>query len=214
MTDADLPTGEDWAGQDFSAHPRKSVQQLVMEDIAEREQYGITTFGTAIFPDTSDDPVEGGPVGQAYREALDLVIYLRWHMARMAQTKIVTLCGSTRFAAIFRKLNLQHTVAGDIVLSIGCDSHSDEDLANLADLGFDINEVKPRLDELHRRKIDISDGIVVVSDETGYIGNSTRGEIDYAIAHGKHVSWYYDAARRNYLKGGGTNTLQEGTSEQ
>jgi hypothetical protein len=207
MTNADLPTGEGWPSQ-------KSVQQMVIDDILERERYGVTTYGVAIYAGTPDDPVEGGPVGQAYREALDLVIYLRWHMARMEQTKIVTLCGSTRFAGIFRKLNLQHTVAGDIVLSIGCDSHSDEDLANLADLGFNINEVKPRLDELHRRKIDISDGIVVVSDETGYISESTRGEIDYAYAHGKRVSWYYDAARRTYLKGGGTNTLQEGTSEQ
>jgi hypothetical protein len=204
MTDADLPTGENWAGKNFPAVPgKKSIQQLVREDLEEREQYGIATYGRASFTDTPDSPAEGGPVEQAYREALDQVIYLRWYLARMSQNRIVTLCGSTRFAAIFRKLNLQHTVAGDIVLSIGCDSRSNEDLANLADLGFDINEVKPRLDELHRRKIDISHGIVVVSDETGYIGESTRGEIDYAYAHNKHVSWYYDAARVQYETGGG-----------
>lgn len=61
---------------------RKSVQKMVMEDIAEREKHGITVYGAAIFDDTPNDPAEGGPIGQAYREALDLTIYLRWYIAR------------------------------------------------------------------------------------------------------------------------------------
>ena len=62
--------------------PGKSIQQLVIEDLAEREQHGISVYGTAIFDDTPNDPAEGGPIGQAYREALDLTIYLRWYIAR------------------------------------------------------------------------------------------------------------------------------------
>ena len=65
----------------------KSIQQLVIEDIQEREQYGIKTFGRAIFLDTPDDPEEGGPAEQAYTEALDLVIYLRWLKERLKALK-------------------------------------------------------------------------------------------------------------------------------
>src|ERR1700749_1591169 len=46
-------------------------------------------------------------------------------------------------------------------------------------------EFKAMLDTLHRRKIDRSDRIIVVSDESGYYGESTRGEIDYASEKGK-----------------------------
>ncbi len=41
---------------------------------------------------------------------------------------IVTLCGSTRFSQAFRDANLQETLAGKIVLSIGCDMRSDDDI--------------------------------------------------------------------------------------
>jgi hypothetical protein len=81
--DSALPTGENWAGDEFTgSRKRKSIQQLVIADIAERERHGMTVYGTAIFDDTPNDPAEGGPIGQAYREALDLVIYLRWYIAR------------------------------------------------------------------------------------------------------------------------------------
>lgn len=59
-----------------------TIQHLVIEDIQERERHGIRTYGRAIYADTPNDPVEGGPIGQAYREALDLVIYLRWFIER------------------------------------------------------------------------------------------------------------------------------------
>jgi len=75
-----------WRHPDLQFGPdpdEKSIQQLVMEDIAEREQIGIQRYGTAIYASsTPDDPVEGGPEWQAYREALDLVIYLRWNLER------------------------------------------------------------------------------------------------------------------------------------
>jgi hypothetical protein len=82
-TDADLPTGENWAGPNFTVPPgEKSIQQLVIEDLAAREKFGISKYGRASFADTPDDPREGGPLGQAYNEAMDLVIYLRWYIAR------------------------------------------------------------------------------------------------------------------------------------
>jgi hypothetical protein len=64
------------------AEEQPSIQSLVIKDIEEREEHGISTYGRAIYADTPNDPVEGGPIGQAYREALDLVIYLRWFIER------------------------------------------------------------------------------------------------------------------------------------
>jgi hypothetical protein len=112
--------------------------------------------------------------------------------------EIVTLCGSTRFAELFQIVNLRQTIAGRIVLSIGCDSHSDADLATMRDMGWSIDEAKPGLDELHKRKIDLSNRIIVISDDTGYIGDSTASEINYAIEHGKPVEWLTEAAQERF----------------
>lgn len=45
------------------------------------------------------------------------------------------------------------------------------------------------LDELHKRKIDLADYVYVLN-VNGYIGSSTRSEIDYAIAHGKPIIYF------------------------
>ena len=106
---------------------------------------------------------------------------------------IVCLCGSTRFFDAFREANLRRTLAGEIVLSIGCDTKSDADLGIVAG---DLAPAKAALDELHKRKVDLADYVLVVSDETGYFGESTRSEIEYAIKNGKPVEFANLAAKR------------------
>src|SRR5215813_1897283 len=91
--------------------------------------------------------------------------------------KIVCLCGSTRFMEAFQEANLRETLARNIVLSVGCNTKSDESLGLLA-------AVKVRLDELHKRKIDLADEILVLN-VGGYIGESTLSEIKYAQEHEK-----------------------------
>ena len=86
--------------------------------------------------------------------------------------KIVCLCGSTRFMKVFRQANLTETLAGKIVLSIGCNTKSDDAL------GLSTKEIE-RLKELHLRKIDLADEVYVLN-VGGYIGSSTRKEIEYA----------------------------------
>ncbi len=86
--------------------------------------------------------------------------------------KIVCLCGSTTFMKVFKKANLAETLAGKIVLSIGCNTKSDDAL------GLSTKEIE-RLKELHLRKIDLADEIYVLN-VGGYIGSSTRKEIEYA----------------------------------
>lgn len=96
---------------------------------------------------------------------------------------IVCLCGSTRFSEAFRDTMLHETLDGKIVLTVGCMTHSD------AQLGAIITpEKKVKLDELHKRKIDLADEILVLNVQ-GYIGESTRSEIDYAKQHGKTVRY-------------------------
>lgn len=99
---------------------------------------------------------------------------------------ITVLCGSTRFGQAFRDANLGFTLAGRIVLSIGCDTKSDDDLAKMGDQ-FDA-ALKDQLDELHKRKIDLADEVYVLN-VGGYIGESTRSEIEYAEQIGKPVQY-------------------------
>jgi hypothetical protein len=96
--------------------------------------------------------------------------------------EIVVLCGSTRFYEEFRRQNLTLTLAGAIVLSIGCDTKADGDIAEIADLDV----TKAMLDDLHRRKIDLADTVLVLNVD-GYTGESTRGEIEYAEKLGKPI---------------------------
>jgi hypothetical protein len=95
--------------------------------------------------------------------------------------KIVCLCGSGRFMDQFNEAEFQETLAGHIVLTIGCNT---KDIARSASLSHH----KPMLDELHKRKIDLADEVYVLNIG-GYIGESTRSEIDYAIAHSKPVRY-------------------------
>ncbi len=104
----------------------------------------------------------------------------------VVKPEIVVLCGSTRFFDEFRRQNLALTVAGVIVLSIGCDTKADGDL--FAAHGEPLDVLKARLDELHRRKIDLADRVLVLN-VGGYIGESTRGEIDYAERSGKPITY-------------------------
>jgi hypothetical protein len=98
-----------------------------------------------------------------------------------SRPQIICLCGSTRFGETFRAANLQETLAGRIVLSIGCEWHSDQTLGLTA-------VDKQQLDELHLRKIDLAD-VVYVLNVGGYVGSSTRREIEYARAQGKVIRW-------------------------
>lgn len=103
----------------------------------------------------------------------------------MERPVIVCLCGSTRFYQAFQKANLTETLDGKIVLTIGCDTKSDGDLFG----GWDKREVealKKRLDELHLRKIDLADEVLILN-LGDYIGESTRRELEYARAHGKVI---------------------------
>lgn len=96
---------------------------------------------------------------------------------------IVCLCGSTRFMDAFFEAGWQFTLQGEIVLSVGVCKHA-EDHGGEA-LGQDVAD---KLDELHFRKIDLADRVFVLNVD-GYIGDSTRKEIEYAASKDKPIQY-------------------------
>lgn len=102
--------------------------------------------------------------------------------------KVITLCGSTRFKDEFMRVQKELTLKGNIVISVGLFGHSgDDEVWENMDEGT-LTKTKEMLDDMHKRKIDMSDEIFVIN-VGGYIGESTRSEIKYAKEHGKKVRY-------------------------
>ncbi|HBG8070081.1 TPA: hypothetical protein KRF88_002659 [Clostridioides difficile] len=100
--------------------------------------------------------------------------------------KVITLCGSTRFKNEFIEVQKSLTLEGNIVISVGLFGHSgDSEVWENMDEGT-LTRTKEMLDDMHKRKIDMSDAIYVIN-VGGYIGDSTKSEIKYAKEHGKDI---------------------------
>ena len=95
--------------------------------------------------------------------------------------KVITLCGSTRFKNEFMEAQKQLTLAGNIVISVGLLGPSGDDEVWT-------EGTKEMLDDMHKRKIDMADEIYVIN-VGGYIGSSTKSEIEYAKKTGKTVKY-------------------------
>ena len=95
--------------------------------------------------------------------------------------KVITLCGSTKFKNEFLEVQKRLTLQGNIVLTVGLFGHSGDDEAWS-------EGTKEMLDDMHKRKIDMSDEIFVINKD-GYIGSSTKSEIEYAINANKKVNY-------------------------
>lgn len=105
----------------------------------------------------------------------------------MNKPKIITLCGSSRFCGIMAVCAwLLEKEEGAITVSLHLlpswyttvESHLAES-----------EGVAKLMDELHLRKIDLSDEIFVVNFGD-YIGDSTRREVRYAMDKNIPIRWY------------------------
>ena len=93
---------------------------------------------------------------------------------------IITLCGSIKFKDQFIKVQEKLTLEGNIVLTPNFFNNIKKE---------EIDEkTKKMLDEMHRQKIDMSDEIYIINFG-GYIGESTKAEIEYAKTKGKKISY-------------------------
>lgn len=110
-----------------------------------------------------------------------------WSASRFAEPtpEIVVLCGSTRFKDEFEVEQRRLGLEGKIVLTVSCFGHSG-DLPPEA--CTDGHPTKTMLDDLHKRKIDLADRVLVVNPG-GYIGTSTRSEIEYAELFDKPIDY-------------------------
>lgn len=100
--------------------------------------------------------------------------------------KVITLCGSTRFKDEFMEAQKRLTLEGNIVISAGLFGHAgDAEAWENMDEGA-LTKTKEMLDDMHKRKIDMADEIYVIN-VGGYIGSSTKSEIEYAKAAGKEI---------------------------
>ena len=96
------------------------------------------------------------------------------------EIKVITICGSMRYSKEMMKISEELELKeGDAVIQ--CVYNIDGQRYEGVDASI--------LDKIHRKKIDISDAIYVVNID-GYIGNSTKKEIEYAINNGKEVIYH------------------------
>ena len=93
---------------------------------------------------------------------------------------IITLCGSIKFKDKFIKIQEKLTLEGNTVLTPNFFNNIKKE---------EIDEkTKKMLDKMHRQKIDMSDEIYIINFG-GYIGESTKAEIEYAKTKGKKISY-------------------------
>ena len=101
-------------------------------------------------------------------------------MSSNKKYNIITLCGSIKFKNEFIKVQERLTLEGNIVFKPNFFNNIKKD---------EIDEkTKKMLDEMHRQKINMSDEIYVIN-LNGYIGESTKSEIEYAQLKGKKISY-------------------------
>ena len=91
---------------------------------------------------------------------------------------VITLCGSIKFKDKFIEIKEKLTLDGNIVLTPNFFNNIKKDEMNF--------ETKNMLDEMHKQKIDMSDEIYVIN-QNGYIGESTKAEIEYAKSKSKKI---------------------------
>lgn len=99
--------------------------------------------------------------------------------------RVICLCGSTRFIEMFAIKTWELEREGNIVL--GC-TLLPMWYCNTPDHFGEATGTKEQCDALHLQKINLADEVFVLNVE-GYIGESTRREIEYATAQGKPVAY-------------------------
>lgn len=100
--------------------------------------------------------------------------------------KIITVCGSLRFQEEMMKISEEMELQGNCVITPIYPTNPDKD-------AYTYEQVEV-LDEMHKEKIKLSDAILVVNVD-GYIGNSTRSEIEFAKKLNKEIIYYTDLVK-------------------
>jgi len=111
--------------------------------------------------------------------------------------KVICICGSTRFADIHAIMRWEFEKEGKaicLMINYLPAWFAKEKGWNGHDHFGEQEGIKDILDTLHLRKIDLADEVFVVNKD-GYIGDSTRHEIEYAQSKGKPVRYLEELKR-------------------
>ena len=97
--------------------------------------------------------------------------------------KVITVCGSYKFKKEMVEITEKMTLQGNCVLMPNELTRKNKE---------EYNEEEVRIiGGMHKEKIKLSDAIIVV-DVNGYIGESTKNEIEYAKSLNKEILYYTD----------------------
>ncbi len=94
--------------------------------------------------------------------------------------KVITICGSMKYSKEMIKISKELELKKGYAV-IQCVYNVDGQKYEEVDVDI--------LSKIHRKKIDISDAIYVVNID-GYIGNSTKSEIEYAKSKNKEIIYH------------------------
>ena len=102
--------------------------------------------------------------------------------------KIITICGSMKFIQEMMEISEKVELQGNVVLipiynpsKPNKDSYTPEQILVL--------------DKMHRERIKLADAILVVN-VNGYIGSSTKNEIEFAKSLNKEIIYYTDIVNK------------------
>lgn len=98
-------------------------------------------------------------------------------MKNMRKIKVIAICGSLKFKEEMIKIAIQLELAGNVALIPIFPTNNEMNYTE---------EEKTMLGKMHKEKIKIADAIFVVNIN-GYIGESTKREIEYAKAQNKEI---------------------------
>ena len=93
--------------------------------------------------------------------------------------EIIAVCGSVRFKDEMLKFRDEQNVKGNWIL---LPENMEIDIQKID------KRVKERMDSLHKAKIDHADSVLIWNRD-GYIGDSTRNEIEYALKTDKKIMY-------------------------
>lgn len=100
--------------------------------------------------------------------------------------KIITVCGSYKFKKEMFEITEKMTLKGNCMITPIELTKTNKDFYNEDEVLM--------IDKMHKEKIKISDAILVVN-VNGYIGSSTKSEIEFAKALNKEIIYYTDVVK-------------------
>lgn len=125
----------------------------------------------------------------AHVKQFDAILFKNRPTYLNGKHKTITLCGSTKFKEQFLAAQKRLTLEGNVVISVGLFGHSGDEQAWS-------ENTKTMLDEIHTQKIAMADQIFVIN-KNGYVGESTKKQIQYATSNNKIIKYLEPIEQEN-----------------